>query len=74
MHLIHNVIMDGNNVHYIVPSPDNQCAGESCLTLSMLAADNDKSIYIDSNATMIFLEGNHTLDSELFGAHMYMLI
>ena len=51
-------------VHYITPSSTTQCpAGESCLTLSTLAANS--SDYFDSNTTLVFLEGSHTLDSEL---------
>ena len=60
--LIHTV--DSSNVHYITPSPDTQCpAGESCLTLPTLAANSRR--YFHSNTTVFFLEGSHTLDSEL---------
>ena len=55
--------VDSSNVHYITPSPATQCPGESCLTLSTLAANSGD--YFDSNTTLVFLEGSHTLDLEL---------
>ena len=56
---IHTV--DSSNVHYITPT---QCpVEESCLTLSTLAANI--SNYLNSNTTIVFLEGNHILDSGL---------
>ena len=56
---IHTV--DSSNVHYITPT---QCpVEESCLTLSTLAANI--SNYVNSNTTIVFLEGNHILDSGL---------
>ena len=49
--------------HYITPAPTFLCpAGESCLTLSTLAANI--SHHIESNTTLIFLAGNHTLDMD----------
>ena len=53
---------DASRVYHIIPSQAAQCpAGESCVTLSTRAANaND---YIDSNTTMIFLGGRHTLNS-----------
>ena len=52
-----------SNVHYVIPSPTTQCPDEPCLTLSILAANSN--VYFDSNATMIFLEGSHILESRL---------
>ena len=51
--------------HYITPSSlISLCpAGEHCLTLSTLATN--VSHYIESNTTLIFLAGNHTLDTDL---------
>ena len=67
--LIHRV--DSSNVYYVTPSPASQCPGEPCLTLSTLAANStSSSIYFDSNITLIFLEGSHTLDSELVVSDM----
>ena len=60
--LIHTSGDISNNVHYIIPSPNVPCPEESCLTLSTLA---DNSSYIDTDTTIIFLDGNHTLDSGL---------
>ena len=57
-------IVCGSRVYHITPSPAVQCpTGESCLTLSVLAAS--MSTYFHSNMTLVFLEGSHTLDSEL---------
>ena len=64
--LIHTV--DSSKIHYIIPSQTTQCPGESCLTLATLAANS--SGYFDQNTTMIFLEGNHTIDSELIVSKM----
>ena len=55
--------MFGNNVHYIIPSPNVQCPEESCLTLITLATNSSR--FFDTDTTIVFLEGNHTLDSEL---------
>ena len=63
MHLTLINTVDSSNVHYIIPSPTTQCPEGSCLTLSTLAANS--SYYSDPNTTMVFLEGSHTLDSEL---------
>ena len=60
--LFHTV--DSSNVHYITPTPcPAEDSEESCLTLSTLAANS--SNYLNSNTTMVFLEGNHILDSGL---------
>ena len=62
IHLILTNTVDGSNVHYIAPTP---CpAEESCLTLSTLAANS--SNYLNTNTTVVFLDGNHVLDLELF--------
>ena len=60
--LIHTSGVINNNVHYIIPSPNVPCPEESCLTLSTLAANGS---YNDMDTTIIFLDGNHTLDSGL---------
>ena len=60
--LIH--IVCGSNVYYITPSPITHCpTKESCFNLSMLTTDT--SYYCNSNTTLIFLAGNHTLNSDL---------
>ena len=49
--------------HHITPSLSFPCpAGEHCPTLSTLATN--VSYYIESNTTLIFLAGNHTLDMD----------
>ena len=60
--LIQTTGMFGNTVHYIIPSPNDQCPEESCFTLSTLA---DISSYIDTDTTIIFLDGNYILDPGL---------
>ena len=50
-------------VYHIIPSPDHHCPVESCLTLSSFAAN--VSHYLDSNISLIFQPGNHTVHSEL---------
>ena len=48
-------------VYYIIPSlHDGNCHMDSCLTLSQLASK--LSNLIDSNETLMFAEGNHSLD------------
>ena len=64
--LIHTVDSARDYVYFITPSSTTQYAGESWLTLSTLATNS--SGYFSSlhtNTTVIFLEGNHTFDSEL---------
>ena len=60
--LLHTV--SGSKLHHITSSPISQCpTGESCLTLSMFAANT--SSYLDLNTTLVLLAGNHILDSQL---------
>ena len=52
-----------SKVHYITPSPDGPCPqNSSCLTLPQFAAN---SSYIETDTSLLFLPGNHTLDREL---------
>ena len=64
MHLLLIHTIECGNVHYVKPLPTTQCPEQSCLTLSTLAANS--SDYFDPNTTVVFLEGKHTLDSDLF--------
>ena len=49
-------------MYHIVPSPSHNCpVSESCLTLSSFAAN--VSLYLDSNTSLIFQPGNHTVQS-----------
>ena len=50
-------------VYHIIPSPDHHCPVESCHTLSSIAAN--ASQYLNSNTSLIFQPGNHTVYSEL---------
>ena len=55
-------------VHYITPSLDDPCPqNSSCLTLSQFAAN---SSYIETDTSLLFLPGNHTLDRELLLAQV----
>ena len=67
--LILTHIVDSINVQYIIPSPTTRCPEESCLTLSTLVAKT--SNHFDSSTTIVFLEGNHTLDSRLVVSNIY---
>ena len=57
-----------SKVHYITPSLDGPCPqNSSCLTLSQFAAN---SSYIETDTSLLFLPGNHTLDRELLLAQV----
>ena len=57
-----------SKVHYITPSLDSPCPqnASSCLTLSKFAAN---SSHKETDISLLFLPGNHTLDQELLLAH-----
>ena len=50
--------------HHIVPSLNHHCPVESCLTLSSFAANTN--LYLDSNTSLIFQPGNHTMHSPIY--------
>lgn len=50
-------------VHYIVPTDNEPCFVEPCLTLSQFAENS--SNYADSNITLFIVRGNHILDKEI---------
>ena len=57
-----------SKVHYITPSLDVPCPqNSSCLTLSQFAAN---SSYNETDTSLLFLPGNHTLDRELLLAQL----
>ena len=57
-----------SKVHYITPSLDGPCPqNSSCLTLSQFAAN---SSYIETDTSLLFLPGKHTLDQELLLAQV----
>ena len=55
------------DVYYIKSSPDQACPSdnENCLTLSEFAGNFTSTNYTESDMTLVFLSGNHTLDSDL---------
>ena len=59
-----------SKVHYIAPSEslDSLCPknASSCLTLSQFAANSSNN---ETDVSLLFLPGNHTLDRELLLAH-----
>ena len=50
-----------HNTYYVKPTNDMQCPREPCLTLSQYIQESGK--YFISNTTMLFLPGEHQLDS-----------
>ena len=57
-----------SKVHYITPSPDDPCPqNSSCLTLSQFTA---RSSHNETDISLLFLPGNHTLDRELLLAQV----
>ena len=63
--IIHTCAVSSNKVYYITqPSIIDVCPeSESCITFSTLVANT--SNFLDTNTTLIFLKGNHTLDTDL---------
>ena len=50
-------------VIYIKPSPDAPCPADTCYTLSQFAADQSRLFQL--NTTLLFLSGNHSLNSTM---------
>ena len=57
-----------SKVHYITPSLDSPCPqyASPCLTLSQFAANSSDN---ETDLSLLFLPGNHTLDQELLLVH-----
>ena len=57
-----------SKVHYITPSINRTCPQDtySCFTLSQFAANSNHN---ETDISLLFLGGNHTLDQELLLAH-----
>ena len=57
-----------SEVHYITPSLDSPCPqyASPCITLSQFAANSSDN---ETNVSLLFLPGHHTLDQELLLAH-----
>ena len=55
-----------NQVHYYIsPSLNVHCPGDPCLTLAQFAANFISNISNETNISLSFLPGNHSLDREL---------
>ena len=59
-----------SEVYHIQSSPSDSCPAEPCLTLSQFA--NNSSNYVSINTTLLFLPGNHSLESELLVTNISM--
>ena len=55
--------------YYITPSLSVRCSGDSCLTLPQLAANSTSYLGNETNISLSFLPGNHSLDGELSLSH-----
>ena len=69
-----SVLADDGAMVYIKSSQNADCPAGPCYTLSQFAADQSQ---LQMNTTLLFLSGNHSLDSDIFIAdidHFYMLI
>ena len=48
---------------YIIPSSDVPCPVDPCLTLSQFAQNSSSLLSHTSNVTLVFLNGNHKLET-----------
>ena len=55
--------------YYITPSLSVHCPGDPCLTLPQLAANSASYLGNETNVSLTFLPGNHSLDGELSLSH-----
>ena len=55
--------------YYITPSPSVRCPGDLCLTLALLAVNSTSYLGNETNISLFFLPGNHSLDGELSLSH-----
>ena len=55
--------------YYITPSLSVHCPGDPCLTLPQLAANSISYLGNETNVSLTFLPGNHSLDGELSLSH-----
>ena len=55
--------------YYITPSLSVHCPGDPCLTLPQLAANSTSYLGNQTNISLFFLPGNHSLDGELSLSH-----
>ena len=59
----------GQVQYYIRPLLTVPCHGDPCLTLAQLAADSTSYLSNETNISLSFLPGNHSLDRELSLSH-----
>ena len=52
-----------NRTFYIIPSSNISCPVDPCLTLSQFAQNSSSLLSHTSNATLVFLNGNHRLET-----------
>ena len=55
--------------YYITPSLNVHCPGDPCFTLPQLAANSTSYLGNETNVSLTFLSGNHSLDGELSLSH-----
>ena len=55
--------------YYITPSQSILCPRDPCLTLAQFAANSISYLSNETNASLSFLPGNHSLDGELSLSH-----
>ena len=55
--------------YYITPSLSVHCPGDPCITLPQLDANSTSYLGNETNVSLIFLPGNHSLDGELSLSH-----
>ena len=61
---------------FLLSSPaqiNNLCSEDSCLSLSQLVHNNNEYLKANSTLRLIFLPGNHSLESKLFIANISIL-
>ena len=73
--LVHTAFTNGTVELYITPSVDSSCPQDPCLTLSQFAADLSNYTGNETNISLVFLPGNHTLEGELslYGADNFSM-
>ena len=62
--LVHPCIVNGEKI-FIVPSQDSPCTQDVCITLSQLTANSSGYFSNDTQVSILFLPGNHSLDTNI---------
>ena len=65
--LIFSLMVSGEPgvTYYVNPSQSTKCPGQPCETLNYYLKNVDTTINKEKNLTMIFLNGNHSLDGQI---------